>query len=176
MRARIPVLFLLSATALASGVATAQMPEVPPGKWWKRPAVVQTLGLSAEQQDKLDQILQKNRRDFVDLKADVEKKQLDVEELMTKKDSDPKKVAAAVDVLEQSRAKLRKATSMMVLDMRGVLTDAQWKQLLERRDQWRQERRDQMREQYRDGRPPHRPAEGNAPRSSTPQPPPDPKE
>ncbi len=176
MRARIPVLFLLSAAALASGVATAQMPEVPPGKWWKRPAVVQTLGLSAEQQDKLDQILQKNRRDFVDLKADVEKKQLDVEELMTRKDSDRKKVAAAVDVLELSRAKLRKATSMMVLDMRGVLTDAQWKQLLERRDQWRQERRDQMREQFREGRPPRRPGEGNAPRPPTPQPPPDPKE
>lgn len=176
MRARIPVLVMLSAAALASGMAKAQMPEVPPGKWWKRPVVVRTLGLSAEQQEKLDQILQKNRRDFVDLKADVEKRQLDVEELMTKKDSDPRKVAAAVDVLEQSRAKLRKAMSMMVLEMRGVLTDTQWKQLIDRREQWRLERRDQLREQLREGRPFRRPAEGNAPRPPAPEPPPDPKE
>lgn len=175
MRARIPVLSLLSAAALASAVATAQMPEVPPGKWWKRPALVQTLALSSEQQDTLDQIFQKNRRDFVDLKADVEKKQLDVEELMTKKDSDPKKVVAAVDALGQSRSKLRKAVSMMVLDMRSVLTDTQWKQLLERRDQWRQERRDQLRESYREGRP-HGPAAGFAPRPPASPPASDPKE
>lgn len=174
MRTRIPVLTLFSAAVLASGVAAAQMPEVPPGKWWKRPAVVQSLALSAEQQDKLDQILQKYRREFVDLKADVEKKQIDVEELMTKKDSDAKKVSAAVDLLEQSRAKLRKAMSMMVLDMRGILTDVQWKQLLDRREQWRQERREQMREQFREGRPPRRPHEGESPHPTTPQP--DPKE
>ncbi len=176
MRARIPVLTLLSAAALASSVAVAQMSEVPPGKWWKRPALVQTLGLSAEQQDRLDQIFQKNRRDFVDLKADVEKKQLDVEELMTKKDSDPKKVVAAVDALGQSRSKLRKAISMMVLDMRGVLNDAQWKELLDRRDQWRQERRDQMRESHREGRPPRGPAGGDVPRPPDFPPPSEPNE
>ena len=141
----------------------AQMSDVPIGKWWKRPAVVKTLDLTAEQQDKLDQILQKNRREFVDLKADIEKKQLDVDDLMAKKNSDPKKVEAAVDALGQSRSKLRKAVSMMVLDMRGVLTDAQWKQLLERRDQWRQERRDRVRGEYRGGPDPRPPA---------PQPPP----
>ena len=103
MRAGIPVLSLLSAAALTSGLAMAQMSDVPIGKWWKRPAVVKTLDLTAEQQDKLDQILQKNRREFVDLKADIEKKQLDVEDLMAKKDSDPKKVEAAVDALGQSR-------------------------------------------------------------------------
>ncbi|MFI5182033.1 MAG: Spy/CpxP family protein refolding chaperone [Thermoanaerobaculia bacterium] len=176
MQTRFPVVTLFSAVILMSGVAAAQMPEVPPGKWWKRPAVVQSLALSAEQQDKLDQILQKNRREFVDLKADVEKKQLDVEDLMAKKDSDPKKVASAVDLLEGSRAKLRKAMSMMVLEMRGVLNDTQWKQLLERREQWRLERREHMREQLREGRPPRRPADGNAPNPPAPQTLPDPKE
>ena len=175
MRARIPVLFLLSAAALVSGVVTAQMPEVPPGKWWKRPAVVRTLGLSAEQQDKLDQILQKNRRDFVDLKADAEKKQLDVEELMAKKDSDPKKVTAAIDALEQSRARLRKTTSLMLLEMRGVLTEPQWKQVVERADQWRQERREQLRERFREGRP-RRASEGPPPRPPAPPPTAEPKE
>ena len=175
MRVRTFVFPLLAATALFALATPAQMPEVPPGKWWKRPAIVRELGLSAEQQDKLDQILAKNRREFIDLKAEVERKQLDVEELMTKKDSDPKKVSAAIDALELSRAKLRKTTSLMVLDMRGVLTAEQWRKVVDRREQWRQERREQIREQLRNHRP-RRPAEGSEPRPPAPQPSPDRKE
>jgi Spy/CpxP family protein refolding chaperone len=146
MRVRFLSSHFLAAAAFLAGVAPAQMFDAPPGKWWKRPAIVRELELTPEQQDRLDAILAKNRRDFVDLKADVEKKQLDVEELMSRKDSDPKKVTAAIDAVEQSRAKLRKATSLMILEMRGVLTDAQWKKVVERREQWRLERRDQLRE------------------------------
>lgn len=167
MRIRFPALAALAAGLLVGGAARAQMSEMPPGKWWKRPPVVQALGLTPEQQEKLDQIFARNRRDFVDLKADVEKKQLDLEELMVKKDSDPKKVASAIDAVEQSRARLRKATAMMILDMRGVLTDAQWKQVVERREQWRSERRDEMRESLRGGAGPRRPGAGGPP----PQPP-----
>ncbi len=162
MRFRIIALPLLAAAALIAGAAPAQMPDVPPGKWWKRPAIVKELSLTAEQQGKLDEILAKNRRDFIDLKAEVERKELDVEDLMAKKDSDPKRVSVAIDALEQSRAKLRKAASLMVLDMRGVLTAEQWKKVVERREQWRLERRDQIREHLRELRP-RRGAERGAP-------------
>jgi Spy/CpxP family protein refolding chaperone len=146
MRLRSFPFTLLAAAVFFAASAPAQMPDVPPGKWWKRPAIVEQLALTPEQQDKLDAILAKDRRSFVDLKADVEKKQLDVEELMAKKDSDPKKVAAAVDALGESRGRLRKAALMMVLEMRGVLTDVQWKMVVERREKWREEQREQMRE------------------------------
>jgi Spy/CpxP family protein refolding chaperone len=139
----------LAALLGLSASARAQMPEIPPGKWWKRPAIVQKLALTADQQEKLEEIFAKNRRAFVDFKADVDLKQIDVEELMAKKDSDPKKVAAALDASEQAKSKLRKAMSMMVLDMRGVLTDKQWQQILERRDEWRQERQQELRERMR---------------------------
>lgn len=138
------------AVAAALGAALAlpafsQMPETPPGKWWKRPRVVQLLQLSPEQQEKLEEIFARNRRSFVDLKAEVEKKQIDVEELIAKKDSDPKKVSAAVDALEQSRMRLRKSMTMMFLEQRTVLTEQQWAQFLERRDEWRRERMEDRR-------------------------------
>ncbi|MGE5346791.1 MAG: periplasmic heavy metal sensor [Acidithiobacillales bacterium] len=145
MRVRFVPTLLLAAAALGAAAAAAQMPDVPPGKWWKRPAIVRSLGLTAEQQDKLDAILAKNRRSFIDLKADVEKRQLDVEGLMARKDSDPKEVSAAIDAAEEARGRLRKAVSLMVLDMRNVLTDAQWKMVVERREQWREERRELFR-------------------------------
>jgi len=174
---RVPplALSLVAAAALSGGAARAQMPETLQGKWWKRPQVIRALDLTTEQQEKLDQIFAKNRRDFVDLKADVEKKQLDLEELMAKKDSDPKKVTAAIDALETSRAKLRKTASLMLLEMRGVLTEPQWKQVVERAEQWRQERREQFREQMREGRPRHAPG-GGPPGPQEPRPAPDPKE
>jgi Spy/CpxP family protein refolding chaperone len=133
------ILSLVAAAALARP-ASAQMPEAPPGKWWKRPVIARLLELSPEQLDKLEDIFAKRRREFVDLKADVERRQIDVEELVAKKDSDPKKVASSVDALEQSRLKLRKAATMMFLEQKDVLSAAQWKQILERRDQWRRER------------------------------------
>jgi len=49
------VLFVFLATALARPVA-AQMPEGPPGKWWKRPRIAQLLNLAPEQQAKLEGI------------------------------------------------------------------------------------------------------------------------
>jgi len=120
--------------------AEAQMPEAPPGKWWKRPRIVRMLNLTAEQQAKLEDIFSRRRREFVDLKADVERRQIDVEELVAKKDSDARKVSAAVDALEQSRLKLRKAATMMFLEQRDVLSAAQWQQVLDRREEWRAQR------------------------------------
>jgi Spy/CpxP family protein refolding chaperone len=139
-----------AALAAALGAALAlpafsQMPETPPGKWWKRPRVVQMLKLTPEQQDKLEEIFARNRKSFVDLKADVEKNQIDVEELVAKKDADPKKVSAAVDALELSRMKLRKSMTMMFLEQKSVLTAQQWTLLLERREEWRRERGEERR-------------------------------
>jgi Spy/CpxP family protein refolding chaperone len=136
-------LSLLAAAVLARPAA-AQMPEAPPGKWWKRPVVARLLNLSPEQQGKLEDIFGKRRREFVDLKADVERRQIDVEELVAKKDSDPKKVAASVDVMEQSRLRLRKAVTMMFLEQKDVLSAAQWQQFLAGRDEWRRERRQRL--------------------------------
>ena len=130
------VLALLAGLALP---AAAQMPDVPMGKWWKRPRVVDTLALSAEQQDRLEEVFSKNRRTFIDLKADLEKRQLDLEELLTKKGTDPKKISDATDALEAARGRLGKARTMMIVEMKGILTDDQWKKLLDAREQWRKD-------------------------------------
>jgi Spy/CpxP family protein refolding chaperone len=123
--------------ASAARPAEAQMPEAPPGKWWKRPLIVRMLNITVEQQAKLEVVFSRHRREFVDLKADVERRQIDVEELVAKKDSDPRKVSAAVDALEESRLKLRKAATMMFLEQKDVLSATQWQQILDRREQWR---------------------------------------
>ena len=139
------LLAALPAALLLALPSTAQMVEKPAGKGWKRPRVVEALQITAEQQQRLDEVFAKNRRAFVDLKADVDRRTIDLEDLLVAKDVDPKKVAAASDALEQARGRLGKARTMMVVDMRGILTEAQWKQIVDRRDQWRGEREKEMR-------------------------------
>lgn len=132
--------------AVFSGLpAPAQMVEMPSGKWWKRPQVVETLQLSAEQRQRLDEVFSKNRRAFVDLKADVDRRTIDLEDLLAAKSVEPRKVAAASEALEQARGRLGKARTMMVVEIRGVLTEDQWQQIVDRRDQWRGERETEMR-------------------------------
>jgi Spy/CpxP family protein refolding chaperone len=130
---------MLTAAALP---ARAQLAEAPIGKWWKRPRVVEALQITPDQQTRLEAIFSKNRRGFIDLKADVEKRQIDLDELMQKKDSDPKRVSSAVDALEQSKLRLRKSHAMMVLEMREILTADQWKMLMDKMEDARQMRED----------------------------------
>ena len=131
------------------------------------------LKLTPEQQERLEEIFARNRKSFVDLKADVEKNQIDVEELVAKKDADAKKVSAAVDALELSRMKLRKSMTMMFLEQKAVLTPQQWTLFLERRDEWRRERGEERRrgetERRGDMSPDGAPAPQRSPAGSRPQ-------
>ena len=142
----------LLAALLAAVPAAAQMLEMPGGKWWKRPAVVETLKLTPEQQQRLDEVFLKNRRAFVDLKADVDRRTIDLEDLLEAHDVDPRKAGAASEALEQARGRLGKARTMMVIEMRGILTEAQWKQISDRRDQWRADREGEMRRRFTERR------------------------
>ena len=141
-------LALLALLAVSAVPSAAQMLEVPGGKWWKRPVVVESLKLSTEQQERLDEVFMKNRRTFVDLKADVDRRTIDLEDLLASRDVDSRKVAAASEALEQARGRLGKARTMMVVEMRGILTEVQWKQIVDRRDQWRAEREGEMRKRF----------------------------
>ena len=129
----------------AAAPAFAQAPEVPLGKWWKRPRIVEQLKIKAEQQERLDEIFAKNRRSFIDLKADVDRRAVDFDELLAKKESDPAKIASATDALEQAKGRLGKARTMMIVEMKGVLSDEQWQKIVELRDEWRRERAEERR-------------------------------
>lgn len=154
----------LLGAVLAASPAPAQMLEMPPGKWWKRPAVVEALKLTPEQQQRLEEVFSKNRRTFVDLKADVDRRTIDLEDLLAAREVEPRRVAAASEALEQARARLGKARTMMVVEMRGVLTGDQWATIVDRREEFRAERRAEVRRRFADrrnggrpGRPPNRP-------------------
>ena len=154
---------------LAAGVARGQQP-LADGKWWKRPRIVQALGLTPTQTSELEKIFAKSRPRLIDLKADLEKKQFAYEQAMGADKVDRQQVEAAIEAREQSRARLQKELALMELDMKQVLTPEQREKAQEMRAEFRQrvqERRRQMRDGAdfdADPAPPRAATRGPAPR------------
>jgi Spy/CpxP family protein refolding chaperone len=150
----------------------------PRGRWWDNPDISQKLGLSADQQKKMDDIFQQSRLKLIDQHAAVEKEETILEPLLAAEQPDEARILAQIDKVAQSRAELEKANARMLLGLRGVLTTAQWKTLQTLGPERRERviiRRDDMRGQ-RGGRVPDgRPDEGPPPPAGAPGPSGDPQ-
>lgn len=117
------VLFLCAAVA---GTAWAQGDGVPGGKWWRQERVIQQLGLTEEQQRKLDTILRDSASELIDLKAEVEKRGLDLRNALDAPQLNRQEVQRAAQNVSQARARLFERELMMFVDMRGELSAEQW--------------------------------------------------
>ena len=101
----------------------------PPGRWWADAALVQKLGLTADQQKRIDTLFQQNRLKLIDLSAGLQKEEAILEPLLEADRPDEAQVLAQIDRIAQARAELEKANARMLLGFRGVLTLDQWKKL-----------------------------------------------
>jgi len=102
-----------------------------PGRWWHNPEMAQRIGLTADQQKKMDDVFQQYRLKLIDLSAALQKEEAVLEPLMAAPQGDESKIVAQIDRVAQARAELEKANSRMLLGVRRVLTQDQWKKLQE---------------------------------------------
>jgi Spy/CpxP family protein refolding chaperone len=101
----------------------------PPGMWWKNPDIVQKLAITPDQQKRMDDIFQQSRLQLIDLKAAVEKEEVQLEPMLAANPPDTNKILAQIDRAAQARAELEKANARMLLGIRTVLTPDQWTKL-----------------------------------------------
>jgi Spy/CpxP family protein refolding chaperone len=101
----------------------------PRGRWWNNTEVAQKLGLSADQQKKMDDIFLQSRLKLIDQHAAVEKEEAILEPLLSAEQPDEARILSQIDKVAQARAELEKANARMLLGLRGALTTAQWKTL-----------------------------------------------
>ncbi len=99
------------------------------GRWWNNPHMIETLKLTDDQRKSMDGILFDHREKLIDLRAALEKAELEMQPLMSASQPDEKAMVTQIDKIVAARAALEKANAMFLLDIRMKLTPDQWKQL-----------------------------------------------
>jgi len=141
------VSFVAALAVLAAASAANAQPL--DGKWWKNPNVAAELSLTQDQSAEIEKIFVRSRTRLIDLRADLEKKQLDLQVAMDDKTADRASVEKKIESVENARATLQKTRALMLLDMKQVLKPAQWEKLVQKQQERRermQERRQRMRD------------------------------
>jgi Spy/CpxP family protein refolding chaperone len=120
------ILFAFAALLMATGALAQQLP---PGKWWRRPEIVQTLNLSDEQQDRLEAIFRASATELIDLKAEVEKATIALRGELDRPQLDRVAIHRIASRLSEARGRLFDRELTMFVEMRGVLTEQQWNRM-----------------------------------------------
>jgi len=118
---------ILLAALLALGlIGAATAADLPPGKWWRRPDVIQALNLTDEQQSKLEGIWAASANDLIDLRGAVEKENVALRTMLDAPQLDRAAIRRTATRLSEARGHLFDRELMMLVDMRNVMNDQQW--------------------------------------------------
>lgn len=137
------IAFALGAMLLTATMIVAA--DLPPGKWWRRPEIVNQLALTPEQQSKLEDAFRASANDLIDLRGEVEKQNIALRAELDQPKLDRARIRTAAARLGEARAKLFDRELMMLVDMRSVLTEQQWNRMRTAIEQ-REERAPAMRQ------------------------------
>jgi len=142
------------------------------GKWWQNSEIAKKLQLGDDQIAKLNQTFFDHRLKLIDDGAAMEKEDLKLQNLLDADDPSENQVGAQVDQVLAARGKLEREYTMMNLDLRKVLTVAQWKQLKSIREERGPSRSGFFRQGMRPGAGPHPPLPPRGPEGALEAPPP----
>ena len=93
--------------------------------------LVKEAGVNEAQLRQFQETFQSNRHQLIDLRADVEKKEGDLQVVLDAAQVDPAQAERAVDAMLEARNRLAKVTTMMMVRMRQVVTQEQWRKIAE---------------------------------------------
>jgi Spy/CpxP family protein refolding chaperone len=93
--------------------------------------MAERLKLTDDQRKAMDGILQDHKMTLVDLHANLEKAELEMQPLMKADEPNESAILAQIDKVAQARAELEKANARFLLALRAKLTPDQWKQVQE---------------------------------------------
>ena len=102
---------------------------LPPGTWWRDQSTVTAIGLSADQQKKIDDIFLNARVQLIHMHASLEENQVRLDDALNATTFDAGRAQKLIDEGADDRAALEKADAHMLLAIRGVLTADQWTKL-----------------------------------------------
>lgn len=102
---------------------------MPMGTWWRNQDTITRIGLTPDQQKRIDDLFLQSRVQLIDLHASLEKQQLLLEPLLNANPVDQPKALSQISKIADTRAELEKTNAKMLLSIRAVLTADQWTKL-----------------------------------------------
>ena len=99
------------------------------GKWWYSPSVKDTLQLTPDQTNKLNKVWIEHRKRIIDIKGDIEKAYLDLENLMGQPMVDTQVAYKLAERIGQLQARRTEQRIRMAIDIRRELSIEQFEKL-----------------------------------------------
>jgi Spy/CpxP family protein refolding chaperone len=112
---------MLVCSAMIFGVVQAYADDVGPGRWWRLPEFSRDMGLTDREKQSLDDMFVKNRNALIDLRSDIEKERLKLEDILEKDPVNESAAKAQFKRVEGKREKLALERFNFILDARKVL-------------------------------------------------------
>ena len=113
--------FALSGISMARGPGSRREEGMPPGKWWKVPQVAEKLSLTEEERQKLDTMYLEHRHRMIDLRSQVDRERLELEQLLDSTTFDPAASMERFKKLQDTHRALATERFQFVLQVRSLL-------------------------------------------------------
>jgi Spy/CpxP family protein refolding chaperone len=120
---------LLAVFIVEGAFAQVGFKDFPRGKWWANKRLIADLDLSPDQQTKIDTVWNQVRKNLIDQRAELEKRQLDLGDLLGKESIDEATALKAFDRVQEARLALERATFLMRLQIKNLLSMEQQQKL-----------------------------------------------
>jgi hypothetical protein len=124
VRLRLPLTLVL-----AMAFAGSAMAQLPAGKWWRRPEIIRQLGLTEDQQTRLESVFRGSANDLIDLKAEVDKRSIELRGDLDQSQLNRASIQKVAERLNDARSRLFSRELSLLVDMRSVLNDDQWNRM-----------------------------------------------
>jgi Spy/CpxP family protein refolding chaperone len=124
---KLTVAVVLLFAAIPSAVAqnTTSLP------WWTSP-VVNDIGLSQEQTQKIRQVVRSYRDRLFDARNSASKAEAELQDMLNDATVNPAAAKPLIEHLAEARATTTRVFTSMSVEIRAVLTQEQWRQLVRR--------------------------------------------
>ena len=99
--------------------------------WWTSP-VVSDLGLSQNQTHRIRLIVRSYRDRLFDARNSASKAEADLQDIMNEPNVNPAAARPVIERLAEARAETTRLFTSMSVDLRAVLTQPQWRELVRR--------------------------------------------
>ncbi len=137
---------MLVCSAMILGVVQAYADGLGPGRWWRSPELSKDMGLTDREKQMLDDMFAKNRNALIDLRSDIEKEQLKLEDILAKDPVNESAAKAQFKRVEEKREKIAFERFQFILDARKLLGPERFRILTGKFEEMKKNRRDRPRQ------------------------------